>query len=105
MAAKVLIRREFKAGAEKDVDQLLNRLRSKAVMQTGYLSGETLINARNPRLILVVSTWMSEHRWELWKANEERIEASKEIERYLEEPERIEVFLSGEKRPEWVDMA
>jgi heme-degrading monooxygenase HmoA len=105
MAIKAMIRRKFKSGTGKDLGRLLNELRSKAIMQDGYISGETLVSAEDPKLVLVVSSWVSPSRWEAWLNNEERIEGAKEIEKYLEEPERIEVFLSGEKIPEWVDMA
>ncbi len=105
MAVKVLIRRRFKSGLGKDPAHLLNQLRSKAIMESGYISGETLVSAEDPKNVLVLSNWVSMNKWEQWNKNQERINASKEIEKYLEKPEEVEVFLTGEKIPEWVDMA
>lgn len=105
MAVKVLIRRQFKSNTGKDPAFLLNQLRSKAIMESGYISGETLVSAEDPKTVLVLSSWISQNKWELWNKSEERINAAKEIEKYLEKPEEVEVFLTGEKMPEWVDMA
>ena len=41
-AVKVIVRRRFKEGKTKGVFALLNKFRSDAMEQSGYISGETL---------------------------------------------------------------
>ena len=85
--------------------QLLMELRSLATLQTGYVSGQTLLSASNPHKLTVISTWISQKRWEEWHESAKRKEFSKQLEPLLEAPEEVEVFMVGEKTPEWVDMA
>jgi len=106
MAVKVLITREFKKDKFDQAYKLLMELRSMATLRSGYLSGETIISADNPNKLVVISTWVSQKRWEDWHGNAKRDEFVKKLEDdYLVGPEHVEVFLVGEKIPEWVDMA
>jgi quinol monooxygenase YgiN len=105
MAIKVLITRTFKPDNLKQASRFLMELRSLATLQKGYMSGETLVSANNPNKLTVVSTWISQHRWEEWQASSERKAFAQKIEPLLESAEQTEVFMVGEKSPEWVDMA
>ena len=105
MAVKVLITRQFKHRKFNDAYKLLMELRSMATLRSGYLSGETIINAKNPDKTVVISTWISEKRWEEWHNDPKRKDFAKKLEEFLVSPEEVEVYLVGEKIPEWVDMA
>jgi quinol monooxygenase YgiN len=105
MAVKVLIKRRFKRDKIREAYKLLMELRSLATLQTGYVSGETLIGADDPNKLVVISTWISANRWQEWLANPKRKETAQKLESLLESPEEAEVFLAGERIPEWVDMA
>lgn len=105
MAVKVLITRKFKPEALTQANKMLMELRAMATLKRGYISGETLIGADDPNTVVVVSTWLSRNRWEEWAADQKRIDFEKKLGSLLESPERAEVFLSGEKVREWVDMA
>jgi len=105
MAVKVLLTRKIKQDKLNEAYKLLMELRSLATLRLGYLSGETLISATEPNKILVVSTWVNRKRWNEWHNSDKRKEFSKKLESVLEEPEKTEVYLAGEKIPEWVDMA
>jgi len=105
MAATVLITREFKPGKLEEAYKLLMELRSMATLCLGYLSGETIVGADNPNKLVVISTWVSRKRWEEWNGDQRRKDFSQKLEPYLASPEHVEVFHSGEKIPEWVDMA
>lgn len=105
MAVKVLITRELKQGKMEEAYKVLMELRSAATLQQGYLSGETMFSADNPNKLLVISTWTSRKRWENWLREDKRKKIAKRLEPYLTQPEQVEVFLSGDKIPEWVDMA
>ena len=56
MAVKVLIKRRFMEGKAMEVFALLNKFRSEAINQTGYVTGETLIDYNDPQKILRVSS-------------------------------------------------
>ncbi len=105
MAVKVLITRRFKPDAMKKAYHLLMELRSLATLQTGYVSGQTLLSIASPGKLTVVSTWISQKRWQEWHDSPRRKAFSTRIEPLLEAPEEVEVFMVGEKTPEWVDMA
>lgn len=106
MAVKVLITREFQNGKFEQAYKLLMELRSMATLRSGYLSGETIISADNPNKLVVISTWVSQKRWENWHADRKRMDFVKRLEdEYLLVSEHVEVFLVGERIPEWVDMA
>jgi quinol monooxygenase YgiN len=106
MAVKVLITREFKKDKFDQAYKLLMELRSMATLRNGYLSGETIISADNPNKLVVISTWVSQKRWDDWNSNQKRKDFVKKLEdEYLQAPEHAEVYLVGERIPEWVDMA
>ena len=59
MVVKVLIKRRIKEGRAREVFALLNKFRSDAMNQKGYISGETLFNHDAPQEILVIGMWQS----------------------------------------------
>ena len=95
MVVKVMIKRTIQEGKTREVFALLNKFRSDAMNQKGYVSGETLINHDNPREILVVSTWQSIDNWLHWKENPERSANEKLLERYLEGPVQYDSYVFG----------
>jgi quinol monooxygenase YgiN len=105
MAVKVLLTRKFKQDKFDEAYHLLMELRSLATLRRGYMSGETLISATEPNKILVISTWVSRKRWDEWQADPKRKEFTQKLTPLLESPEEVDVYLVGEKIPEWVDMA
>jgi heme-degrading monooxygenase HmoA len=85
MIVKVMIRRRIKEGKAREVFALLNKFRSDAMNQKGYISGETLINYDSPREILVISMWQDMENWITWRENSERKANEQLLERWLEE--------------------
>ena len=86
MIVKVMIKRKIQEGKAREVFTLLNKFRSDAMNQKGYISGETLINHDDPREILVISMWQGMENWLKWKENPERNANETQLERWLEEP-------------------
>jgi heme-degrading monooxygenase HmoA len=105
MAVKVLITRKIKKTSIKEAYKLLMELRSLVTVRPGYVSGETLFSADDPYKLVVISTWINRKRWKEWRTSDKRKEYTHKIEQLLEGPEQYEVFLAGEREPEWVDMA
>jgi len=93
MIVKVLIKRKIKEGKAREVFALLNKFRSDAMNQKGYIAGETLINHDNPHEILVISIWHDMGNWLKWRENPERKANEKLLERWLEEPTEYESYV------------
>lgn len=69
---RVIIERKIKSGKERKAWDLLHDLRSKAMRQTGYVSGETLTGHDDPLLWVVISTWLRAEDWQAWLTSPER---------------------------------
>ncbi len=93
MIVKVMIKRKIKEGKAREVFALLNKFRSEAMNQKGYITGETLINHDNPREILVISMWQDMENWLEWRENQERNANERLLERWLEEPTAYESYV------------
>ena len=83
---KVIIKRRIKQGKARKVFALLNKIRSDAMNQRGYISGETLMNHDNPHEILVIAMWHAVENWMKWRENPERKANETILEKWLEEP-------------------
>ena len=95
MAVKVLITRYFKEDKINEAHELLRQLRSRATMQPGYISGQTLISTEKPNKLVVVSTWAGPNAWKRWESHLERSSFIDRMSEYLERPEQKEVFHAG----------
>jgi len=85
MAIGVLIKRVTKPGVDaKVILPLIVELRSLAVRQPGYISGETFFNLNRPEECVVIGRWTSLEHWQQWKLDKRRIELIDNIEKHLE---------------------
>lgn len=85
----------MKEGKSKEVFALLNKARSAAMNQKGYITGETLMSHYDPHRILVISTWQSIENWLEWKENKERKANEAKVEQCLEFPAEYEEYVLG----------
>lgn len=85
MAVKVFIKRKVAQGKQEELLELIKRLRSQAVGQPGYISGETLWSASGPdtSTVVVISTWANVEDWEAWRSSKERRELQDRIDGIL----------------------
>ncbi len=95
MNAKILIKRKFKKGKQKEVLALLRELRSGALNQSGYISGETLTSTENPRTMMVIGTWQDMESWYKWKRNSTRQTLEQMLETYQVESTEYQEFKVG----------
>ncbi len=93
MLVKVLIKRRVKKGKVVEVFKQLRRIRSEAMKQEGYISGETMIDPDDAQKILVISTWQSIDNWLEWKYNDTRKTANTELNDLLEGPTAYESYI------------
>ena len=95
MAIKVFIKRYVKKGKTEDTLALLNEVRSKALKQPGYISGETLVNHYDPSNITIVSTWQTIDDWIRWQESDERAVQEDQLESLQEGPANFEIYDLG----------
>jgi len=84
MAIGVLVKRVTKHG--EDAKVLLPHiveLRSLAVRQPGYISGETFFNLDRTDECLVIGRWTTIELWQQWKRDPRRIELDNNMEKHL----------------------
>ena len=99
MAIKVVMIRHVNRGREYELYQLLVALRSKALRQKGYISGETLVLACDPSVHMVISNWSSLRHWRDWEHHSERMQVVEQINALLTSPARTEVWLERAGAP------
>lgn len=95
MAVKVIITRKVASGREKDLLPLLWDLRSKAMKQKGYISGETLKGISDPDEFMVISTWRSLDDWNDWNSNPARKEIQDKIDAILDQKTVAKAYYYG----------
>jgi len=95
MAVKVIIKRRFKEGNEKEFFALLKKFRSEAMDQEGYITGETLVGFDDPQNVLVIATWQNRDNWLKWKEDSDRKANEALLQQYLERPTEYEVYVLG----------
>ena len=95
MAIKVFIKRQIKKGKTEDTLALLNEIRSQALKQPGYISGETLVNHYDPCKIAVVSTWQTVDDWIRWQESDTRSAKAGQLESLQEGPADFEIYDQG----------
>ncbi len=92
MAIRVLIEREIQPGNDLKLHNLLMQLRTKAMLQKGYITGETLRDVSSANKFLVIGTWNSIEDWNAWLANAERKKLQEELEKLLKGPEKATIY-------------
>ena len=95
MNAKILIKRRFKKGKQKEIIALLRELRSGALHQPGYISGETLSSSEDPQVLMVIGTWQDMENWYNWKRNTTRQTLEQMLETYQEGSTEYQEFKLG----------
>ncbi len=95
MVAKIIIKRRFKDGNSRQIVALLNELRSSAMHQPGYISGETLSQKDHPHNMVVIGTWQEMEDWYRWRDSEERRKFEAMLELYQERPTDYDEFYLG----------
>jgi len=96
MAIGVLIKRVTKHGVDaKVILPYIIELRSLAVRQPGYISGETFFNLDRPEECLVIGRWISLEHWQQWKRDARRIKLNENIEKHLETKTEYNIYGVG----------
>lgn len=83
----------FKEEESNEIMGLLKKLRSEALHQEGYVSGETLVDPENPYNMMVISTWRDMEGWNVWKNSSVRKSYEAKLEEYQKSPTTYEVYV------------
>lgn len=92
MTIKVFIRRHIKADHVEEAVAMLERFRSMAKKEPGYISGETLINHYDSRSITIVSAWRTIEEWLNWQNSEKRAANEAKLDALLEISTKYEIY-------------
>ena len=95
MLAKIMIKRKFKTAKTREVIALLTKLRSAAMRQPGYISGETLTNYADQQDLCVITTWQTMEEWLKWKENPERKNVEAMLENFRSGPTSYDEYFLG----------
>jgi heme-degrading monooxygenase HmoA len=95
MNAKILIKRKFIKGKKKEIISLLKELRTGALSQPGYISGQTLASTDDPQTLMVIGTWQDMQSWHKWRENDTRKTLERMLEIYQEGPTEYQEFILG----------
>jgi heme-degrading monooxygenase HmoA len=89
---RVMIERYCQPGKEKQLRDMMLELRSAAMRQPGYLTGETLREVENPSLFMVISTWITLEAWKVWQTSRQRLLIEEMMEPLIKESRKVRVF-------------
>ena len=95
MIAKIIIKRRFVNENRPQILSLLNKIRSIAMEQPGYISGETLMQKDFPENMAVIATWQNMKDWLVWKDSDERKTYEAMLEIYQTRPTQYEEYHLG----------
>lgn len=95
MAIKIIVKRTVPKNKEADLLPLLLELRTKAMTQPGYISGETLRGVDSPEEFLVIGTWQSAEAWKSWEKSGPRAEIQDRIDALLEGKTEYGIYYYG----------
>jgi len=95
MAVKIIIKRSIPPEKFGQLMPLFKKLRSLAMNQPGYISGETLQNVDTPGEIVVISTWQTVGEWQRWVTHKERLKIQSQIDMLLDIKTEYTVYQYG----------
>ena len=94
MTIQVLIKRKILEEKKNELAPLIVKLRSRATIQPGYISGETLKSIDPPGVneYMVRSTWQSIEDWRKWLHSDERKAINDRIEQLTREKTEYTIY-------------
>lgn len=89
---RVLIERHIAETLESAYEERSRKILQRAVAAPGFISGETLVDARDPNHRFTLANWRSTADWERWYHSAERRGQLVEIAPMLDQDERITIL-------------
>jgi heme-degrading monooxygenase HmoA len=94
MTVKIFIKRKAAGDTTVELTMLLRELRTLALAQPGYISGETLTRLDKQDECIVIGTWQSLEDWNNWVNNPKRIAVQTAIDKLLGEETEYALYSS-----------
>ncbi len=93
MAVSIIIRRTFEDEEKaKTLAPIIVQLRSLAIAQPGYISGQSFRCIDCPGEYLVISTWNTLDDWTRWWTSDERTALQRKVDELLGEETEYRVY-------------
>lgn len=89
---RVVIERRLKPDKKGDLMHLLRELRTTAMHEPGYITGESLSSTEDDSVVTVLSTWRSLKDWKAWEKTKSRTRLYQQIESLLAEKPKVAVY-------------
>lgn len=71
---------------------IILQLRNEAIKQTGYITGETLVNIEDPLNVMAISSWDKKEYWNAWDTSEVRTNITQQALPLLKEPYIVSIY-------------
>lgn len=95
MSVRIIIVRHVPKEKAVELRPLLLQMRSLANAQSGYISGETLVNYDDPSEHLVISTWKTLEDWNVWLRDEQRRNLQNRVDQITGSETMYSVYYNG----------
>ncbi|MCK7544235.1 antibiotic biosynthesis monooxygenase [Marinobacter bryozoorum] len=89
---RVLIERHIAESLESAYEERSRRILQGAVSAPGFVSGETLVNARDPNHRITLANWRSEADWDRWYHSRDRQELLNDVKPMMDQDEKITIL-------------
>lgn len=89
---RVLIERHIAESLEAAYEERSRTILQSAVAAPGFVSGETLVDARDPNHRITLANWRSEADWDRWYQSLERRQLLNDVKPMLDQDEKITIL-------------
>ncbi|MFL1405511.1 antibiotic biosynthesis monooxygenase family protein [Marinobacter sp. M1N3S26] len=89
---RVIIERHIAESLESAYEDRSRFILQSAVTAPGFVSGETLVDARDRNHRITLANWRSEADWDRWYHSEERQQLLSEIKPMMDQDEKITIL-------------
>lgn len=89
---KVIIERVVAEGLEAPYEKAVGQLLTVMTRAKGYISGESLVDAKHPNHYVVVARWSDEDAWDDWFRSEDRKRILTTVRPFLQTDEKFTVL-------------
>jgi heme-degrading monooxygenase HmoA len=86
---KVIIERQIAEGLESQYEKAVGELLSVMTSAKGYISGESLVDARSSNHYVVIAKWTTESAWSQWFQSDDRKRLMTAIAPFLQTDEKF----------------
>ncbi|MBZ0333797.1 antibiotic biosynthesis monooxygenase family protein [Marinobacter sp. AL4B] len=89
---RVLIERHIAETLETAYEDRARKVLQQAISAPGFISGETLVDSKDPNHRITLANWRSEFDWDRWYNSEERKNLMSELVPMMDQDEHITVL-------------